>query len=492
MIIRSRIVHPISSPPISNGAVWVVDGQIRAVGPWKTIQHSCSGPVLDLGECLLLPGWVNAHCHLDYTHMAGQLPMPRSFPDWIKCILTAKSGWNPDTYLNSWLSGARQLLESGTTTVANIESVPPILARARAATALRVHSYLELTGVRSQRSDADILAEALDALQQLPCTRGALGLSPHAPYSTRPSLLQNIARANLTEPWPLTIHVGESREEFEMFMYQRGPMFDWLRSQRDMSDCGLGSPVQHLNRCGLLSHRTLAVHANYLWDNDAELLAQKGVAVVHCPRSHAYFGHQRFPRRDLVRAGVPIGLGTDSLASVRTQDRGFVAGTRVQTPVAAPVTARSSWVMPSFPNAPRGGNDPLSGEVRQTDIRSEHSPEIMSSASRYTSALFHDPGPPTLSMFAECQTLLGRDSGLSPDEVLRMGTVGSAQAMGLTGRVGEIIPGAWADLAAIPFHGSLTDAAAAWVHHGGPVGATLIHGRWEWVQPGFASMDVPS
>jgi cytosine/adenosine deaminase-related metal-dependent hydrolase len=95
-------------------------------------------------------------------------------------------------------------------------------------------------------------------------------------------------------------------------------------------------------------------------------------------------------------------------------------------------------------------------------------------------------------MFAECQTLLGRDSGLSPDEVLRMGTVGSAQAMGLTGRVGEIIPGAWADLAAIPFHGSLTDAAAAWVHHGGPVGATLIHGRWEWVQPGFASMDVPS
>ena len=94
-------------------------------------------------------------------------------------------------------------------------------------------------------------------------------------------------------------------------------MFDWLqRSGRDMSDCGLGSPVQHLERCGALSERLLAAHANYLGKADAALLARRKVHVVHCPRCHFYFQHDPFPLRRLARAGVNVCLGTDSLASV--------------------------------------------------------------------------------------------------------------------------------------------------------------------------------
>ncbi len=95
-----------------------------------------------------------------------------------------------------------------------------------------------------------------------------------------------------------------------MFAHGRGQMFDWLqRSGRDMSDCGLGSPVQHLERCGALSERLLAAHANYLAKGDAALLAKRKVHVVHCPRCHFYFqprsvspapagesGGQRLPR----------------------------------------------------------------------------------------------------------------------------------------------------------------------------------------------------
>lgn len=102
-----------------------------------------------------------------------------------------------------------------------------------------------------------------------------------------------------------------------MFVHGRGEMYDWLRrSTRDMSDCGLGSPVQHLVRFGVLGENLLAVHVNYLAKGDAALLAKHKVHVVHCPRSHEYFRHTRFSLRRLLRAGVNVCLGTDSLASV--------------------------------------------------------------------------------------------------------------------------------------------------------------------------------
>jgi cytosine/adenosine deaminase-related metal-dependent hydrolase len=103
-----------------------------------------------------------------------------------------------------------------------------------------------------------------------------------------------------------------------MFMHARGKMFDWLhRNERDNSDCGLGSPVAHLARNDMLGENLLAVHVNLLAPGDAELLAKHHVHVVHCPRSHDYFRHPQFPRRQLADAGINLCLGTDSLSTVR-------------------------------------------------------------------------------------------------------------------------------------------------------------------------------
>jgi cytosine/adenosine deaminase-related metal-dependent hydrolase len=112
--------------------------------------------------------------------------------------------------------------------------------------------------------------------------------------------------------------VAESAQEFEMFMSARGQMFDWLRrNERDMSDCGLGSPVRHLARHRMLGEHLLAIHVNVLARGDAALLGEHRVHVVHCPRSHDYFRHPPFLRKRLANAGVNICLGTDSLATVR-------------------------------------------------------------------------------------------------------------------------------------------------------------------------------
>jgi cytosine/adenosine deaminase-related metal-dependent hydrolase len=173
---------------------------------------------------------------------------------------------------------------------------------------------LELLSVRSQQSAAQLVDGAVLKLRALPAD--TVGLSPHAPYSTGPELIRIAAMAARENNWILTTHVAESADEFEMYMTGSGAMFDWLKSQRDTSDCGRGSPIATLSRQGALSSNLLAVHANYLAAGDAELLANSGTSVVHCPRSHAFFGHQAFPLQKLREAGVNVCLGTDSLATM--------------------------------------------------------------------------------------------------------------------------------------------------------------------------------
>ncbi len=318
MLLRARIVLPISSPPIENGAVLISGGRIQKFGTFPDLCGS-SGKVVDLGESILMPGLVNAHCHLDYTDMAGLISAPRQFSDWIKSILALKASWSYTEYATSWLTGARMLMRTGTTTVADIEAVPELLPDVWSATPLRLLSFLEMTGVKSNRPPAAILDEALNTISSLPSGKNSAGLSPHSLYSTTPELIKRSVAAARKKSLLITTHVAESEEEFEMFMRRRGPLFNWLKKQRDVSDCQRHSPIQQLDLLRALRTNFLAVHVNYLAENDAALLAKRGASVVHCPRSHTYFRHAEFPFKKLVDAGVNVCLGTDSLASVKKE-----------------------------------------------------------------------------------------------------------------------------------------------------------------------------
>jgi cytosine/adenosine deaminase-related metal-dependent hydrolase len=410
MILRARVVLPVSGPPIEDGAVAIARSRITRVGRWSEFSRPRRNKVVDLGDAVLLPGLVNAHCHLDYTDMAGQFPPQKAFTDWIKLITTAKSEWSYSEFAASWLHGARMLVQTGTTTVGDIEVVPELLAEAWPATPLRVISFMEMTGVRSRRNPRVILRETLDHIRSLPRRgRSRAALSPHAPYSTSPELMRRSAAVSLRRHWPLCTHVAESAQEFEMFLHARGDMFDWLRRNgRNMDDCGLGSPVQHLERSGALNQNLIAVHANYLTDADAARLGRRKVSVVHCPRSHAYFQHGKFPFRELARARVNLCLATDSLATVYRKPR----------------------------------------------------------------------EPVELSLFDEMRAFTKTHPRLSPKTIVEMVTVNGARALGLAGKVGQLSPGAFADLITIPFAGRAADACDAVTHFSGHVTASMINGEW--------------
>lgn len=321
MILRARVVVPISRPPIEDGAVLVSGNRIAQVGSWRDFSAS-DAEVIDLGETILMPGLINAHCHLDYTDMAGLMPPQKSFTDWIRLMLATKASWNYSEYAESWIHGAHMLEKTGTTTVADFEAVPELLPDVWSSTPLRVISLLEMTGVKSRRDPRAILQDNVDHILTLPGGRCRPGLAPHAPYSTPPELLRLTANMARQRHWPLSIHVAESMQEFEMFSKGRGVMCDWLkRNGRDMSDCGERSPLQHLDRYGVLAENCVAVHVNYLADGDAKLLARRKASVAHCPRSHAYFRHEEFPYNTFTRAKVNVCLGTDSLATVYKKPR---------------------------------------------------------------------------------------------------------------------------------------------------------------------------
>lgn len=324
-LLRGRLVVPVTRPPIADGAVLVVAGRVAEVGAWTDLaSRHAARPVTDLGEVILMPGLINAHCHLDYTDMAAGIPPQKSFSDWIKAILAHKAAWSYTDFAASWVAGAAMLLRHGVTTVLDIEAVPELLPEAWAATPLRVISALEMTGVRSGKPPAQIVAETLAACPLPPDERKHLALSPHSLYATRPELLQLAAAAAAERGWLLTTHVAESREEFDMFAHRRGRLYDWLANQRELGDCDGATPVECLERLGVLSPRLLAVHVNCLGSGDAGRLARAGTHVVHCPRSHAYFQHPPFPLAELTAAGVNLCLGTDSLASVRGTNRSAI------------------------------------------------------------------------------------------------------------------------------------------------------------------------
>jgi aminodeoxyfutalosine deaminase len=318
VILRARTILPVSQPPIENGAVLISGNKIRAVGLWKDLKSLDDEKNFDLGEVILMPGLVNAHCHLDYTDMAGELPPPKTFTDWIPLITAAKTNWSFSEYAQSWLHGAHQLLKTGTTTVADIEAMPDLLPEVWDATPLRVFSFLEMTGIRAKRDPKEILRDAVEKIDSLNHARCSASLSPHAAYSTLPELLRLTAGLARKKKWRITTHIAESEEEFEMFARGKGKMFDWLkRNERDNSDCGLGSPVKHFARHKMLGENLIAAHVNLLAHGDAKLLGKHRVHVVHCPRSHNYFKHPPFLRERLTNAGVNVCLGTDSLATTR-------------------------------------------------------------------------------------------------------------------------------------------------------------------------------
>jgi aminodeoxyfutalosine deaminase len=394
MIIRARIVVTMHDEPIENGAVAVSGNRIVDVGRFDDIKTRNAGDAIDLGEQILLPGLINAHCHLDYTCLRGKIRPRKSFTDWIKAINAEKSQLSAKEYLASINDGFKEAKRFGTTTIANLTAFPELISQVQAT--IRTRCFAELIDIREPEHAKELVDSAIESLgkarPKLLLSEaeggGPWGLAPHALFTASKDLFRRCEEIAQQEPILLTTHLAESREETEMFRDASGPLYEFMKSiGRPMDDCGnrtplglfLGAPgpctAGKLDRA--LSNWIVA-HLNELSESDFELLGRSSSKfhVAHCPRSHNYFGHSPFAFDRLRSLGFNICLGTDSLASNES-----------------------------------------------------------------------------LSLFAEMRAFQKEFPSVSPEEILKLVTVNPARALRQEKELGKICPGAYADLLAVPSNG---------------------------------------
>ena len=320
--IRAASVHPVTAPPIEDGAVLVDDaGRITALGPDAAVPAPANAERVAFPEAAIVPGLVNCHTHLELSHLAGKNPA-RDFPGWIRTIRALKDGTTPEEFSRSAEQGVRDCWAAGVTCVADTGSTgAPLAALARLGG--RGIYYQEVFGPDPATCAASLaeLTASVERLRPLASDHVRLGISPHAPYTVSEPLYRATAELARRERLPVAVHLAESREETALVRDGAGPFADALRARGIAVTARGCSPVAYLLRLGVLaSGDCLAIHCVQVDEPDIGILRDSGGAVAACPRSNRAHGHGTAPLALFRRAGLRVGFGTDSVVSTGDVD----------------------------------------------------------------------------------------------------------------------------------------------------------------------------
>jgi cytosine/adenosine deaminase-related metal-dependent hydrolase len=313
-------------PPIENGAVAISGNAVIDVGRFDEIKAHNVGDVVDLGEQVLLPGLINAHCHLDYTCLRGKIPSPKLFTDWIRAINAEKAKLSERDYVASIADGFTEAKRFGTTSMVNLEAFPELIAKLNEP--IRTWWFAELIDVRTPNRAKEVVNLAVESLKQ----GTNWGLAPHALFTASASLYRSCEDVARSKNILLTTHLAESREEMSMFCDASGPLYEFMKEiGRPMEDCGHETPLARFletvrdsstvarnDKKGARNDKEwIVAHLNELRKSDFDMLARSTTRfhVIYCPRGHKYFRHSPFEFEKLRALGFNICLGTDSLAS---------------------------------------------------------------------------------------------------------------------------------------------------------------------------------
>jgi aminodeoxyfutalosine deaminase len=295
---------------IPDGALALDGDTIVAVGPRAELEARF-GAAEHL-DAVILPALVNAHLHLELSHMKGRVSGGEGLPSWIQLFVATRPTTRPGEPEQAMAMAAEDLVRAGVAAVGDISntlaSVGPLAAAGIAGTVF--HEVFGFTPVRFETALAAARAARAAAAPPPPGLR--IVESPHAIYSTNAAALAALLRAG-----PGSLHLAEDPAERAFCATDGGGAFGRMYASLGATFDGLRvrgrSPVAAVAE--YLAPHHLAVHCVDLDGADVALLAESGVTVVLCPRSNRYIVG-KLPRLDaLLAAGVPLAVGTDSLAS---------------------------------------------------------------------------------------------------------------------------------------------------------------------------------
>jgi aminodeoxyfutalosine deaminase len=322
-IYAASYLVPVSSPPVEGGAIAVADGRIVDAGHLARLRREYGGTVREFPGCVIMPGLVNAHSHLELTHFPswklrkGIDYSPRTYVDWIIQVIKIRRSLTRQELEHSVMEGLRVSLECGTTSIGEIVSDRGLIPL-YGTTAISGRLCLEAIGQDPARNSG-LLEDLEKAISSFSCGPLRPALSPHAPHTLSAELLRSMAEMARRLAIPSVVHLAESREEAAFMHDSSGKIAELLYPFADW-DNFLPPPrhttsTAYLETLGVLTPSTAVVHCVHITPDDAHILKRCGVSAILCPRSNERLAVGKAPAALLKKCGIPLALGTDSLAS---------------------------------------------------------------------------------------------------------------------------------------------------------------------------------
>ena len=319
----ARLFAPLKK--IDNAVLIVRDGMVEEVRPWSAGATPAGALVRDLGPVCLAPACVNAHTHLELSHLAGRTRLGKGFTPWLQSLIPLlREAPDPQAAENA----CAHMAGTGTLYAGNITgSLPGGLLLADAASreaGLAVNHFCEWFGLGAPFADGvrPWPPRCRQALEDDPFLAARCAPGGHALYSTGPDILRAAKQDCARMGRIFTFHLAESPEETQLLTTGDGPLrqcYDSVVLPADWQAPGL-RPLAYAFKLGLLDAGTLAVHGTQLDAQEVEVLAASGSALCLCPRSNRNLGLGVPPVRDLLESGCLLCLGTDGLTSNRDLD----------------------------------------------------------------------------------------------------------------------------------------------------------------------------
>jgi len=280
-------------------------GLILSLAPFtnQTIDQSLSG--------YLVPGWVNAHCHLELSALRGDIPRGTGMAGFVKALFKARAAYSEPELMEAARMGLQEARQTGTAAIGDISNMALTAAPKRAPRVPYTHTFIEVLGMLESQAESRLeagkkVAEAFLGLSH--------SLSPHAPYSVSALLFKKLYHT----PGPFSLHLMESEQEVQLFATNDGPLVEFYRE--------IGLPFSPFEASDPLTHvlKELPADAPILFVHNVQLSPEE-IAHLHarfpkawfvlCPRTNRYIHSQLPDIEGFAKAGDRYCLGTDSLAS---------------------------------------------------------------------------------------------------------------------------------------------------------------------------------
>ena len=325
-ILSADYVLPISAAPIENGAVAIENDKIVAVGTLQEITKKFP-EVKDenFGEAVIMPGFVNAHSHLEITAMRGFLDdVEEDFYAWLMKLTTTRADKLTEKDIEiSALAGALEGARAGVTCFGDIGRYGKAGFAALKTVGLRGILFQETEFSPKNEEAENDFAKLKDKFLALKETETALvkvGISPHAPYTVSRKLFEKITDSAICENIKITIHAAESNQEKEFFLTGKGFFAELYQKLNLEWNAPKTSEIEYLAKIGVLQTKPLLAHCVKVSESDIDLIADSATCIAHCPKSNAKFGHGIAPLEMFLDKKVRVGFGSDSVASNNTCD----------------------------------------------------------------------------------------------------------------------------------------------------------------------------